>query len=123
MASEKPHKAARREESAKPTQPPAADFSTMEKAWYDNLKRPDGQPYEVFNNQTLTKWKRWVGGEFEYDGQGLRDTVDANAQYLDEVKNDLDQHRTADNTRHAVVRQDITEIRAALEALSVPFPG
>ena len=93
----------------------------MEKAWYDNLRRPDGKPYEVFNNQTLTKWKRWVGGEFEFDGKGLRDVVDANAQYLDAVKEDLDAHRAADATRHQTINQRLAALEAA--AASAPFPG
>lgn len=107
--------------SAKPTQPPASDFSTMEKAWYDNLKRPDGQPYEVFNNQTLTKWKRWVGGEFEFDGVGLRDVVHANAIYVDAVKGDLDDHRQADLQRHQTINQRLAALEAAVT--NPPFPG
>jgi hypothetical protein len=93
----------------------------MEQAWYDNLKRPDGKPYEVFNKSTLTTWKRWVGGEFEFDGTGLRDTVAANALYLDTVKGDLDDHRSADLARH----HNINERLAALEAAvaNPPFPG
>ena len=112
--------------SQKPTQPPAGDFATFSKALYDKVRKTDyatGDPYAVFGDGTLPKFTRWVGGTAEFDGTGLRDTVNANALMLDEVKEDLDQHRTADNARHAIVRQDITEIRAALEALSVPFPG
>lgn len=93
----------------------------MEQAWYDNLKRPDGQPYEVFNNQTLTKWKRWVGGEFEFDGKGLRDTVMANAIYVDGVKADLDDHRSADLARHQLVNQRLAALEAAVQ--NPPFPG
>lgn len=107
--------------SAKPTQPPASDFSTMEKAWYDNLKRPDGQPYEVFNNQTLTRWKRWVGGEFEFDGTGLRDVVNSNAVFLDGVKGDLDDHRAADLQRHQTINQRLAALEAAVA--NPPFPG
>ena len=102
--------------SKKPTQPPASDFSTMEQAWYDNLKRPDGQPYEVFNNHTLTTWKRWVGGEFEFDGTGLRDVVNANAVMLDTVKDDADSLRDDVNA--------LLQWKAEQEALPVvrPFP-
>lgn len=107
--------------SAKPTQPPASDFSTMEKAWYDNLKRPDGQPYEVFNNKTLTKWKRWVGGELEFDGVGLRDVVNANALFADQVKEDLDAHKAADLSRHQTVNQRLAALEAAVT--NPPFPG
>lgn len=104
-----------------PTDPPASDFSTMEKAWYDNLKRPDGQPYEVFNNKTLTTWKRWVGGEFEFDGTGLRDTVKTNAIFLNAVKSDLDDHRAADLARHQIVNQRLAALEAAVA--NPPFPG
>ena len=107
--------------SAKPTQPPASDFDAMEDAWYDNLRRPDGQPYQVFANQTLTKWKRWVGGEFEFDGKGLRDVVMANAVYADQVKEDLDAHKAADTNRHQVVNQRLAALEAAVA--NPPFPG
>jgi hypothetical protein len=107
--------------SKKPTQPPAADFSTMEQAWYDNLRRPDGQPYEVFNVQTLTRFKRWVGGEFEFDGTGLRDTVFSNATYLDQVKDDLDAHKAADLNRHQTLNHRIAALEAQLE--NPPFPA
>ena len=107
--------------SAKPTQPPASDFSTMEEAWYDNLRRSDGKPYEVFNNQTLTKWKRWVGGEFEFDGKGLRDVVMANAVYADQVKEDLDAHKAADLNRHQIANQRLAALEAAVA--NPPFPG
>jgi len=33
----------------------------------------------------LQTWKRWVGGEGEFDVTGLRDVVNANAIYLDDV--------------------------------------
>ena len=107
--------------SAKPSQPPASDFSTMEEAWYVNLRRPDGKPYEVFNNLTLTRWKRWVGGEFEFDGKGLRDVVEANAHYLDDVKEDIDAHKAADLARHQTINSRLAALEAA--AASAPFPG
>jgi predicted transcriptional regulator len=65
----------------------------MEDAWLESVKKPDGTDYLVFSRRTLTTWKRWVGGEFEFDGVGLRDVVNANAVYLDGVKRDLDDHR------------------------------
>lgn len=108
--------------SQKPTQPPASDFSTMEKAWFDNLKRPDnGEPYQVFANKTLTRWKQWVGGEAEFDGKGLRDVVNANALYADAVKADLDDHRRADLDRHQTINSRLAALEAAVQ--SPPFPG
>ena len=59
--------------------------------------------------------------QFEFDGKGLRDVVDANAQYLDAVKEDLDAHRAADATRHQTINQRLAALEAA--AASAPFPG
>lgn len=109
--------------SQKPTQPPASDFDAMEDAWFTNLRRPDGQPYQVFANQTLTKWKRWVGGEFEFDGKGLRDVVNANAIYLDEVKDGLDAHKAADQSRHSAINQRLAALEAAAQTNPFPVSG
>ena len=110
--------------SQKPTQPPPFDAATFVKVLDGELKKDDGSSYAVFQDNSYPRYTRWLNGTAEFDGTGLRDVVAANAVYLDDVKNDLDQHRTADNARHAVVRQDITELRAAVEALSGgPFPG
>jgi hypothetical protein len=107
--------------SKKPTQPPPSDFATMEQAWLDQVRKDDGSPYQVFGNKTLTRWKQWVGGEHEFDGTGLRDTVAANAIYLDTVKGDLDDHRAADLARHQIVNQRLAALEAAVQ--SPPFPG
>lgn len=107
--------------SAKPTQPPAGDFSTFSKALNDNVKRPDGQPYAVFGDGTLPRFTRWVGGTAEFDGTGLRDVVNANAQYLDEVKSGLDKHKIADAERHQTVNQRLAALEA--QAASSPFPA
>lgn len=107
--------------SKKPTQPPPSDFATMEQAWYDNLRRPDGEPYQVFDNKTLTTWKRWVGGEHEFDGSGLRDVVHTNAVFLDDVKSDLDAHKAADLSRHQGINSRLAALEAAVA--NPPFPG
>ena len=123
----KPHKANRLGASAKPTQPPAGDFATFSKALYDKVRKDGyatGAPFQVFADGTLPKFTRWVSGLGEYDAVGLRDVVNTNALFLDEVKGDLDQHRSADNARHAVMRADITALQAEVEALrGGPFPG
>lgn len=93
----------------------------MEDAWYENLKRPDGKPYEVFSKRTLTTWKRWVGGEFEFDGKGLRDVVNANAIHLDAVEDNLNAHKAADQSRHATINQRLAALEAASQ--TSPFPG
>lgn len=93
----------------------------MEDAWLQGVKKPDGSDYLVFANRTLTTWKRWVGGEFEFDGKGLRDVVMANAIYADQVKDDLDAHKAADQARHAALNQRVAALEAA--AQTNPFPA
>lgn len=108
--------------SQKPTQPPAGDFNTFSKALYDKVRKggyATGDPYAVFGDGTLPQFTRWVGGTGEYDGKGLRDVVNANALYADEVKNDLDQHRTIDNARHAALASRVSALEAQGES---PFP-
>lgn len=121
--------------SAKPTQPPAFDASTTWKVLDTELRKGEpfveiegvkttvqqtGGPYAVFQDNAFPRWKRWVDGSAEFDGSGLRDTVDANAQYLDEVKGDLDRHRDADNARHATLTQRVAALEA--QSSSSPFP-
>ncbi len=106
--------------SQKPTQPPAFDATTFVKTLYDRVRKPDGSAYQVFEDKALARWKRWLDGTVEYDGTGLRDTVNANALYLDQVKNDLDNHKDADNTRHAALAQRVTALEG--QAPATPFP-
>lgn len=60
-------------------QPPALDAAGMVKG--DN---PAAQKFPP--------WKRWVEGTSEFDGKGLRDVVEANANGLNTVKVDVDEH-------------------------------
>jgi hypothetical protein len=106
--------------SAKPTQPPAFDASAHEKVLDTELKKDDGSSYAVFQDKAFPRWKRWVDGAAEYDGTGLRYVVNANALYLDEVKNGLDAHKDADATRHQTVNQRLAALEA--QAASPPFP-
>ncbi len=108
--------------SAKPTQPPAGDFAIFSKALSDNVKKPDGSPYAVFGDGTLPRFTRWVGGLSEYDGTGLRDVVNTNALYLDQVKNDLDAHKSTDIVRHKTINERLAELEAS-QAQPTPFPG
>jgi hypothetical protein len=107
--------------SQKPTQPPAGDFGTFAKALWERVRKPDNSPYQVFADGTLPRFTRWVGGTAEYDGTGLRDTVNANAEYLDAVKNDLDKHKGVDNDRHAALAQRVTALEG--QTTVSPFPG
>lgn len=107
--------------SQKPTQPPAGDFGTFAKSLWERVRKPDGSAYAVFADGTLPKFTRWVGGTNEFDGTGLRDTVNANALYLDQVKDDLDKHKDTDNNRHAALAQRVTALEGQVTVS--PFPG
>lgn len=60
----------------------------------------------------------------QYTKGKLTDTVNALTDFTSDIKEDLDQHRTADNARHAAVVARMNAAEAAIEALSGgPFPG
>lgn len=100
--------------AAKPTQPPSgADMSALVKR-VDELSKKAG--LGAFTSK-LPLWKRWLGGEKpDYDGTGLRDVVNTNAVFLDQVKGDVDANGQA-----------IAELKADVQVLKEapaprPFP-
>lgn len=103
--------------SAKPTQPPSgADFQALVLK-VNELAAKVGVPKL---NATITgripAWKRWVGGEKEYDGTGVRDVVNSHGIQLDGMKTNLDNHSQA-----------LIDLRADVKALQEappvrPFP-
>ena len=103
--------------SAKPTQPPTgADFSALVKKVNALAVKAGIDPLNQLITGRIPAWKRWVGGETEFDGNGLRDVVNSNAIMLDGVKRDGD-----------VNSQAILELRADVQALKEapaahPFP-
>lgn len=107
--------------SQKPSQSPTFDEGIFAKRLYERvLTASTNKPYAVFKPDYFPKFVRWVKGSEEYDGTGLRDTVNTNALFLDQIKGDLDGHRDMDNARHATLSTRV----AALEAQQgVPFPG
>lgn len=69
--------------------------------------------------QKFIPWKRWVGGEGEFDGTGLRDVVNANAISLDNQS----AHLIAVDDREARHYIDHEKRISALErAPGTPFP-
>lgn len=108
--------------SQKPTQPPAFDAATTWKVFDAELKKDDGSSYAVFQDASFPRYKRWIDGTAEYDGKGLRDVVNANAIYLDEVKDGLDAHKAADASRHSSINERLAALEAA-QAQPSPFPG
>ena len=105
----------------KPTQPPAFDAKGFAQRLLERVVKPDGKPYAVFGETGLPRWARWINSSGEYDGKGLRDVVNANAIYLDDVKNDLDAHKTVDNERHASLARRVTALEG--QNTNAPFPG
>jgi len=103
--------------SKKPTQPPSgADMNAL-------IARVNELSQKVLNktfSSKLPSWKRWVGGESDYDATGLRDVVNANAYALDNLKDDLDDYKSK-------VNPAISDLKARVSALetqpNLPFPG
>ena len=103
--------------SAKPTQPPSgADFSALVKKINELATKAGIAPLSSTITGQIPAWKRWVGGESEFDGPGLRDVVNADAIFVDQLKTGLDSHSQA-----------ILDLQAAVQALQEapparPFP-
>lgn len=105
--------------SVKPPRPPTFDATGFSGRLHERVLTESGVAYPVFDPKDddgkaigFPRFIQWV--------RGLRDSVNANAIYLDQVKDDLDAHRAADNARHANLSNRV----AALEAQqSAPFPG
>ena len=116
-----PDEATPRKVSAKPGEAPAFDASVTWSVLNAELKKDDGSSYQVFQEKSFPRWKRWVGGELEYDGKGLKDVVEANAYFLDQVKGDLDAHKENDNIRHATIASRLAALEDAVA--NPPFPG
>jgi len=104
----------RLKQSVQPGQPPSgADMNALIVSLNEARAKLGLKPLA----SKLPNWKRWVGGEKpDYDGTGLRDTVNANALFTNQIKGDLDGHGQA-----------IIEMRADIKALQEapparPFP-
>lgn len=89
-----------------PTQPPQFDAGAF-------AKHAGITDADVKNFQS---WKRWVGGEIEQDGVGLRDVVAANAVGLNAVKGTADLHGTQ-------ITQLFERVTALESRPPVPFPA
>lgn len=103
--------------SAKPSQPPTgADFAALVNKVNELATKVGVTKLNATITGRIPAWKRWVGGEKEFDGTGLRDVVNSNAIMIDNVKSHVDSNS-----------QSILELRADVEALKEapparPFP-
>lgn len=97
--------------SAKPPKPPAHDAKAANTAWR-SVKRPDGSEYAVFASESYVGFTAWT--------RALRDIVNANALYLDDVKGDLDDLRGSTDPRLDKLEADVKALQEAPQ--SRPFP-
>lgn len=110
--------------SKKPIQPPSgADFSQLVKKVNEIATKTGVKPLSSLITGRIPAWKRWVGGEAEFDGDkgGLRDVVNANALALDALKNSVDIFKQNNAEVNATQNQRLAAIEAQLS--SNPFPG
>ena len=105
----------------KPTRPPDMDTKAFVKRIRELFAKNSLGPYQTFDDKYLPTFHRWIRSEGEFDGAGLRDVVNANALALDDVKEDLDGHKTIDNARHTALAQRVAALEGA--ATHAPFPG
>lgn len=107
--------------SKKPTQPPDMDTKAFVKNLRTIASKVGMASVAAFGDQYLPTFHRWVRGDGEFDGTGLRDVVNANAYALDAVKKDLDDYKVADSARHTDLAQRVAALEGA--ATSSPFPA
>lgn len=106
--------------SSKPPRAPAFDAKTFSRRLYERVTQANGSPYAVFDYENdagdpigFPRFKTWI--------ERLRDSVNANAVYLDAVKEDIDTHKAADLARHQSLDARVTALEEAQS--TVPFPG
>lgn len=77
----------------------------------------------VYTDAQFPATMRWLRGDAEFDGAGksVTDTVNANADFLNAVKRDLDETRQANSQQHVTINQRLAAIEAQLA--DSPFPG
>lgn len=100
-----------------PSQPPAsADFSVLVKKVNELARKASVAEMSALVTGRIPAWKRWVGGEAEYDVTGLRDVVTTNAVFANDLKGDVE----ALGQAMIEVRQDIQELQEAAPSTSFP---
>jgi len=82
-----------------------------------------GTTRPVYTDAQFPATMRWLRGDAEFDGVGksVADTVNANADFLNAVKADVDKHKSVDDARHIDISARLAAIEAQLS--NTPFPG
>jgi len=101
--------------------PPTFDESTFAKRLHERVLTAGGKQYAVFQDKYFPVFTRWLKGSGEYDGSGVRDVVNANALYLDDVKGDLDNFRENQGVAHNSINNRLATLEEAVQ--NPPFPG
>lgn len=104
--------------SVKPPRRPSFDAKSFSQRLWERVLSAAGGHYAVFDPVDddgdligFPRYVRWT--------DTLRDGVNANAIFLDDVDKQLHSHIEADNTRHAALAARVK----ALEDGTPPFPG
>lgn len=109
-------------DAMRPPDPPPFDAKAHEKALYDNIRQTGyrtGAPYQALEYQDASGGAKSYVAFMQWTRK-LRDSIVANAIYLDDVAGSLGSHISADNARHQALQARV----AALEAQQAdPFPG
>lgn len=100
---------------------PTFDEMTFAKRLHERVLTTGGKQFAVFQERYFPTWVRWVRGTGEFDGSGVRDVVNANAIYLDDVKGDLDNFRENQGVAHNSINARLAALEAAVG--DPPFPG
>lgn len=106
--------------SAKPPRPPSFDDKTFSQRLWDRVRTDKGAQYAVFRPTNdagakigFPRFADWV--------RNLRDIVNANALFLDDVKRDLDNSQENNGVAHASFDQRLKLLEAQIN--NPPFPG
>src|SRR6187431_934302 len=98
--------------SAKPSRSPAFDAKSFSQRLHERVLSATGKPYAVFDPEDdsgkligFPRFIAWV--------RGLRDTVNANAVYLDDVAGGLGSHIATDNARHSALAGRVAALEEA----------
>lgn len=102
---------------------PAVDGKNFVAPLAQAFPTSSGTTRPVYTDAQFPALVRWLQGLSEFDGAGksVADTVNANADFLNAVKRDLDETKQANSSQHVTINQRLAAIEAQLA--DSPFPG